>query len=133
MGKREFWITVLAFLILVFAIMPVIALADEHVQYRSRAVVSKFKISHECPATGRIEKHCKGYVVDHVCSLFNGGRDNTINLQWQSFSESKKKDRIENTKEGKKLFCTPLNSTPERRVFNKKHGTHSGKWVVVEK
>lgn len=60
----------------------------------------------------------KGYIVDHVCSLFNGGRDSTINMQYQTLSESRAKDKIENTPEGKVLFCNKKNSTPTRQVFN---------------
>lgn len=59
-----------------------------------------------------------GYIVDHVCSLFNGGIDSVKNMQYQTLSDSAKKDRIENTATGKRLFCTPENSLPYRTVFN---------------
>lgn len=59
-----------------------------------------------------------GYVVDHICSLFNGGLDSVTNMQYQTIEEGHKKDRVENTPEGKKLYCNPSNSTPTRQVFN---------------
>jgi hypothetical protein len=58
------------------------------------------------------------WVVDHICALANGGLDKVLNLQYQSLSESRKKDKIENTPLGKQLFCTPENSLPYRTVFN---------------
>lgn len=58
------------------------------------------------------------WIVDHICALGNGGRDSVKNMQYQSLSKSRKKDLIENTWQGKKLFCTPQNSTPTRQVFN---------------
>jgi len=60
----------------------------------------------------------KGYIVDHVCSIFNNGIDDISNMQYQTIAESKKKDRIENTIYGKKLYCNSKNSTPKREVFN---------------
>lgn len=60
----------------------------------------------------------KGYIVDHKCSLFCGGRDSTSNMQYQTTVESKKKDLWENTPLGCKKTCTPQNSTPTRQVFN---------------
>jgi len=60
----------------------------------------------------------KGYVVDHVCALEEGGLDDVINMQYQTIEEGKFKDRIERTDFGKAQFCTPENSTPTRQVFN---------------
>lgn len=60
----------------------------------------------------------KGYIVDHVCALVRGGLDSTVNMQYQTITESRAKDKIENTDFGAAQFCTPLNSTPTRRVFN---------------
>jgi hypothetical protein len=79
---------------------------------RSAAIKRKFDVLSGYPH-GR-----PGYIVDHVCSLFNGGIDDPKNMQYQTVRESKKKDRVENTPLGKKLYCTSANSTPKRMVFN---------------
>lgn len=60
----------------------------------------------------------KGYVVDHICPLKWGGIDDPSNMQYQTVLEGKKKDKIEATEEGKKMFCNEKNSTPERLVYN---------------
>lgn len=102
---KRFWAVVLCLLI--------ISTADATPRTcRSSAVKKQFDKQMGYP-TGR-----KGYIVDHICSLFNGGIDDTRNMQYQTKEASKKKDLIENTEEGKKLFCTPENSTPTRQVFN---------------
>lgn len=59
-----------------------------------------------------------GYVVDHVCALEVGGIDDPANMQYQTISESKKKNRIERTPAGKTKYCNAFNSTLIRRVFN---------------
>lgn len=59
-----------------------------------------------------------GWIIDHKCSLFCGGKDEILNLQWQVYKDSVAKDKWENTKEGCKKTCTTLNSTPTRQVFN---------------
>ena len=79
---------------------------------RSPAVKHRFDVQQGYPH-GR-----PGFIVDHICSLFNGGLDDPKNMQYQTIVESKKKDRIENTPLGKRVFCTPLNSTLKRTVFN---------------
>lgn len=60
----------------------------------------------------------KGGVVDHVCSLYWGGVDRAENMQIQSKADSKTKDRVENTKKGRDLFCNDQNSLPYRTVYN---------------
>ncbi|WP_295667879.1 hypothetical protein [uncultured Mucilaginibacter sp.] len=59
-----------------------------------------------------------GYIVDHICALANGGIDAVINMQYQTISEAKIKDRLENTTAGRLKWCTPENSTPTREVYN---------------
>ncbi|MGZ5053328.1 MAG: hypothetical protein ACXWAT_00135 [Methylobacter sp.] len=88
-----------------------------YADYRSRSAVLKFKKLNQCPDYLVIGGKCTG-IVDHKCSLFNGGIDSPINMQWQSYTDSKKKDRIENTREGKRIWCNATNSTPIRQVFN---------------
>ena len=60
----------------------------------------------------------KGYVVDHVCALEQGGLDNVNNMQYQTIEEGHKKDKIELTPLGKSLYCNSLNSLSIRTVFN---------------
>ena len=79
---------------------------------RNPTVKHKFDVQQGYPH-GR-----KGYIVDHICALVQGGIDNPKNMQYQTISESHNKDRIENTDYGRALFCTPENSTPTRQVFN---------------
>ncbi len=95
-------------LLLILLLVPSIASAS----CRSPAVKHKFDVLNGYPH-GR-----PGYIVDHVCSLFNGGIDNVRNMQYQTLKASAAKDRIENTAVGRDKFCTPLNSTPTRLVFN---------------
>lgn len=60
----------------------------------------------------------KGYVVDHICALAQGGIDSPKNMQYQTLADSKAKDKIENTTYGKALYCNSSNSTLNRLVFN---------------
>jgi len=79
---------------------------------RNPAVKHKFDVLNGYPY-GR-----QGYVVDHICALANGGIDDVSNMQYQTLKDGKIKDRVENTPEGKKLYCDSHNSTPTRQVFN---------------
>jgi len=99
-----------ALILLFFAILQ--SPIDTQAACRSTAVKHRFDKLNGYPH-GR-----KGYVVDHVCSLFNGGLDVVDNMQYQTILDSLAKDRVENTQIGKKLYCTPKNSTPKRTVFN---------------
>lgn len=70
---------------------------DSHGQIlRSHAAVAAFKRTHACPGTGvKGVKPCPGFVVDHVIPLCAGGQDSTANMQWQSYTDSLKKDKLE--------------------------------------
>jgi hypothetical protein len=85
---------------------------DVSASCRSASVKHKFDVQEGYPH-GR-----KGYVVDHVCALAQGGLDNVINMQYQTIEEGHKKDRIELTPQGKILYCNSKNSLPIRTVFN---------------
>lgn len=62
---------------------------------RSTTQVNKFKKTHACPATGKIQTTCPGYIVDHIVPLCACGKDDPSNMQWQSYKDSKAKDRLE--------------------------------------
>lgn len=62
---------------------------------RNPAVVRKFRATVPCPATGKIQKSCRGYVVDHVLALECGGPDAIENLQFQTIADGRAKDRAE--------------------------------------
>jgi hypothetical protein len=62
---------------------------------RSPAAKAAFKRSHPCPSTGKTSGACPGYVVDHVRALKHGGADEPSNMQWQTASEAKAKDKWE--------------------------------------
>jgi hypothetical protein len=51
--------------------------------------------AHPCPSTGKTRGACPGYVVDHVTPLCAGGADRPSNMQWQTVSAAKIKDRDE--------------------------------------
>jgi hypothetical protein len=62
---------------------------------RSAAAKDAFKRQQPCPATGRSTGRCPGYVIDHVRALECGGADAPGNMQWQTTSAAKAKDRTE--------------------------------------
>lgn len=62
---------------------------------RSSAAKGSFKRQHPCPSTGRRTGACPGYVIDHVRALECGGADSPENMQWQTASAAKAKDRRE--------------------------------------
>jgi hypothetical protein len=51
--------------------------------------------SHPCPSNGHIRGKCPGYVIDHITPLCAGGADRWSNMQWQTVTEAKVKDRQE--------------------------------------
>jgi len=63
--------------------------------HRSAKVRRDFQHSHPCPSTGKRSGACPGYVKDHIKPLCAGGADATWNMQWQTVSDGKVKDRGE--------------------------------------
>jgi hypothetical protein len=57
---------------------------------RSTAAKDEFKKKNPCPVTP-----CTGYVIDHIDPLKSGGADAPSNMQWQTSSEAKAKDKVE--------------------------------------
>jgi hypothetical protein len=62
---------------------------------RSTNAKRDFQRSHPCPSTGSASGACPGYVIDHVKPLKRGGSDSPSNMQWQTTSAAKAKDRVE--------------------------------------
>jgi hypothetical protein len=62
---------------------------------RSSSSRAHFMKEHPCPSTGKKMGHCPGYVVDHIRALKRGGADAPRNMQWQTKSAAKRKDRWE--------------------------------------
>ncbi len=62
---------------------------------RSQTVLRHFRQTHPCPATGTMQAHCPGYVIDHRWPLCAGGTDTVDNLAWQTLQAAKDKDRLE--------------------------------------
>lgn len=64
-------------------------------QHRSTSAKNAFKREHPCPVNGNTKGACPGYVIDHIVPLACGAPDNPINMQWQTVSDGKIKDRFE--------------------------------------
>lgn len=64
-------------------------------QNRSNAARRAFVKENPCPATDSRSLPCPGYVIDHVIPLCAGGLDAKSNMQWQTITEAKEKDKEE--------------------------------------
>lgn len=62
---------------------------------RDSAQRAQFAKTVPCPATGKTSGKCPGYVVDHAIPLCMGGADAPINMRWQEYRESLRKDKTE--------------------------------------
>lgn len=62
---------------------------------RSSKAITRFKRASPCPATGKGYGSCPGYVIDHVVPLKRGGPDAPGNMQWQTISQAREKDKWE--------------------------------------
>ncbi len=63
--------------------------------HRDPAQVRAFRKDHPCPATGKTEGACKGFVVDHIIPLSLYGLDDPSNMQWQTVTDGHQKDELE--------------------------------------
>ena len=79
-------------LVIFLALLPLLCDARIH---RDHKAVAEFRRTTPCPATGKPEKKCKGFVVDHVVALACGGADRPANMQYQSIADAKAKDKWE--------------------------------------
>ncbi|HAF00416.1 MAG TPA: HNH endonuclease [Methylophilaceae bacterium] len=82
-------------------IIIVLAILNPHshaeaAQKRSAKAKYQFRKEHICPGpAGTRYGKCEGYVIDHIVPLCAGGADNPANMQWQTVTEAKAKDRLE--------------------------------------
>ena len=81
-----------ALIALIASVMLAPASAKEH---RSREVTREFQREHPCPSTGARSGKCPGYIRDHIVPLACGGPDAVTNMQWQTTTAAKAKDRWE--------------------------------------
>jgi hypothetical protein len=91
---QEFELRMKAFGGIAVALALVTSSADAHTK-RSQSARFGFKHLYPCPSTGTTTGPCMGYVIDHVMPLACGGADSPKNMQWQTTSESKAKDKWE--------------------------------------
>jgi hypothetical protein len=74
-------------------LVPIAAtVAGEH---RSLEVKHEFQRQHPCPSTGQTTGRCPGYIKDHIVPLACGGPDSVTNLQWQTITAARAKDKWE--------------------------------------
>ena len=62
---------------------------------RSSSAKNAFKKQQPCPANDNSKGACTGFVIDHITPLKRGGADNTSNMQWQTKSAAKAKNKVE--------------------------------------
>jgi hypothetical protein len=62
---------------------------------RSSSVAYQFRKLNACPATGKIQRTCPGYVIDHMIPLCAGGPDTVENMVFQAKAASYRKDALE--------------------------------------
>jgi hypothetical protein len=83
------------FIRLLLILTMFITISVEAKTHRSSAVKAEFQRKHPCPSTGEARGACPGWVKDHIIALECNGADSVENMQWQTISDSKAKDRWE--------------------------------------
>src|SRR5947209_11719162 len=63
--------------------------------HRNSAARNEFRRGNPCPSTRQRRGACPGFVIDHVKPLACGGADSPHNMQWQTLTDARKKDRWE--------------------------------------
>lgn len=79
---------------LIFAALLTSSPADARIK-RDHKAVAAFKYHNPCPSTGKQRGACPGWIVDHRIALSCGGADAPVNMQWQTVSNAKAKDKWE--------------------------------------
>jgi len=92
---------------------------------RSQTEKLAFAKTNPCPSTGKPVPSCKGYVIDHIKPLCDGGPDKASNMQWQTLAASYKKDAIEHKvcachKSGRTNCADPWEKTKWPKKKNQK-------------
>jgi len=105
-------------LLLVVVVVYVFVLFVFTVSVAGASTCRSSKVKHQFDVQQGYPHGRKGYVVDHICALAQGGIDAPTNMQYQTLTDSKAKDKIENTRLGRAIYCTSFNSTPLRQVYN---------------
>ena len=77
---------------LLFLLLATTGFADSRIK-RSQTAKVEFKLVHPYPANGVTKGPCKGWVIDHMWPLACGGEDHPRNMQWQTISDAKAKDK----------------------------------------
>ena len=62
---------------------------------RSQEAKDQFKLANPCPSNGRNYGACPGYIIDHITPIACGGADDPSNMQWQTKTDAKLKDKWE--------------------------------------
>lgn len=81
--------------VLIIILCLLMACSVEAATKRSAKAKRDFQKAYPCPATGKKTGACPGYVIDHINPLACGGADAPANMQWQTYSSAKKKDKWE--------------------------------------
>lgn len=96
----------------VLALLLTIA-STAHADDRHASTVSAFRKLYPCPLTGKAQRTCPGYVVDHVIPLCAGGPDAVENMAFQTVAASYKKDVLERAICRRLALCPAPIATPE--------------------
>jgi hypothetical protein len=91
-GERNLADKIIATIVGALAFCPTLAAAKE---LRSLEVKHEFRRLHPYPLNWQPDRRCPGYIKDCVVPLACGGPDSVANLQWQTVSSAKAKDRCE--------------------------------------
>lgn len=89
------FMVVVTWMVFVIALLAVSYHVAFGAQHRNTSAKNAFKREHPCPSNGNTKGACPGYVIDHIVPLACGGPDNQINMQWQTVSDGKIKDKFE--------------------------------------
>jgi len=87
--------TVIGLLLLAVLVLNAAAWSQSNSALRDPKQAAAFKRAHACPATGKIQRSCPGYVVDHIMPLCAGGADDPANMMWMAVEDGRKKDAVE--------------------------------------
>jgi hypothetical protein len=108
--------------LIIFKILAILIVMTSFTQVyascRSQSVKHKFDVLNGYPHGRPALPGEESWIVDHWCALECGGIDDPVNMVYQPYSVSKKKDRWERTPAGCATTCTSENSKPKRTVFN---------------